>query len=343
MILRTVNSRVLRSRRTLVALLLAVAFLLLALAFGICVGGQFTPMPAVFAALRGDGELTVLAIVWEIRIPRSLAAAVAGLGLGVAASLLQTLTRNPVADAGLLGSNAGATVVVAAGMAAGVGGGMIAKSGLAFVGALIATAFVCAVGLSGRVHSVTRLVLLGVALGAVLLGTTNGIMLAVPEAFEGMRHWLAGSTVGAPLPATGIAAVTVFCALLIAAVISRTLELTRLGDDSARSLGARLGVTRAATVISVALASAASTALVGPVTFVGLIAAHAATRLSEALGLDAFARHTLAALGGAILLVCADVIGRVALWPGELPAGIVVAIIGAPILLWIVRRTRSLS
>ncbi len=340
-----VNSptRISRRRSTLTTFLVAGLLLLLALVLGVGIGGQFTPPGAVLAALRGEGEVTALAIVWEIRIPRSLAAAVAGLGLGLAASLLQTLTRNPVADAGLLGSNAGATVVVAAGMAVGATGGVISQHSFAFLGAVIATTFVCAVGLGGRVHSVTRLVLLGVALGAVLLGLTNGIMLAVPEAFEGMRHWLAGSTVGVPLPATGVAAITACAALLLAAFVSRTLELTRLGDESARSLGVRLGVTRAGTVLSVALASSSATALVGPVTFVGLISAHAAARLSESLGLESFARHALSAIGGAILLVCADVIGRVVLWPGELPAGIVVAVIGAPALLWIVRRNRSLT
>ena len=337
------STRVTRQRRTTLTFVLAGALLFIALATGVWIGGQFTPATAVAAALRGEGERTVLAIVWEIRIPRSFAAIVAGFGLGLAASLLQTLTRNPVADAGLLGSNAGATVIVAAGMAAGIGSGVIARSALALFGALLATAFVCVVGLSGRVHSVTRLVLLGVALSAVLIGITNGIMLAVPEAFEGMRHWLAGSTVGVPLQATGIGALTVLGALLITALISRTLELSRLGDDSARALGAQLGITRAGTVLSIALASSAATALVGPIAFVGLLAAHAATRFSESLGLEAFSRHTLAAVGGAILLLCADMLGRVALWPGELPAGIVVAVIGAPVLLWIIRKARSLT
>lgn len=313
------------------------------LAVAVSIGGQFTPPETVLAALRGKGNRSTLAVVWEIRIPRSLAAAVAGLGLGLAASLLQTLTRNPVADAGLLGSNAGATVVVAVGMATGAAGGPISQSAFAFLGALIATAFVCAVGLSGRVHSITRLVLLGVALSAVLVGMTNGIMLAVSEAFEGMRHWLAGSTVGVPLSATTVGAITVLGALLVAALVARSLELTRLGEDSARALGARLGLTRTGTVLSIALASSAATALVGPIAFVGLITAHAAARVSELARLNAYARHTLSATGGAILLVCADVLGRVVLWPGELPAGVVVAVIGAPALLWIVRRARSLT
>ena len=335
--------RLSRRHRTLIVFLATGTILALALVLGICIGGQFTPPETVLAALQGQSDRSALAIIWEIRIPRTLAAAVAGLGLGLAASLLQTLTRNPVADAGLLGSNAGATVVVAVGMATGAAGGFIAQSAFAFLGALIATAFVCAVGLSGRVHSVTRLVLLGVALSAVLIGMTNGIMLAVPQAFEGMRHWLAGSTVGVPLSATTIGAITVLSALLLAALVSRSLELTRLGEDSARALGARLGLTRTGTVVSVALASSAATALVGPVAFVGLIAAHAAARLSELAGLDAYARHSLSAIGGAILLLCADIIGRVALWPGELPAGIVIAVIGAPALLWIVRKARSLT
>lgn len=337
------GSRVVHTGRAAVVFAGAGVIALLALAVGICIGGQFTPFGAVLAALRGDGELALVAVVREIRLPRSLAAAVAGLGLGLAASLLHTLTRNPVADAGLLGSNAGATVVVAAGMAGDVVNGMLAQSAFAFLGALMATSFVCAVGLSGRVHSITRLVLLGVALGAVLIGMTNGIMLAVPEAFEGMRHWLAGSTVDVPLASTGAAALTVTAALVVAAAVSRTLELTLLGDDSARSLGVRLGMTRSFTVLGVALASSAATALVGPIAFVGLISAHVATRIAESAGLHAMIRHLLAAIGGAVLLICADVVGRVAVWPGELPAGIVVAVIGAPVLLWIVRRARSLT
>lgn len=332
-----------RSSGTPLALCAAGVLLLAMLALGVVIGGQRTPLPVVLDALRGEGSTVALAVVWEIRLPRTLAAAVAGLGLGLAASLLQTLTRNPVADAGLLGSNAGATVVIAAGMAAGTATGIVAQNGLAFLGALIATAFVCAVGLSGRVYTITRFVLLGVALSAVLLGITNGIMLAVPEAFEGMRHWLAGSTTRVTLPATGIGALVTGAALLIAAGVSRTLELTRLGDESARSLGVRLTATRAWAVLAISLASAAATALVGPISFVGLLAAHAAGRAAEQLGLDARARHALAAIGGAALLVCADVVGRVALWPGELPAGIVVAVIGAPALLWIVRRARSLT
>ena len=310
---------------------------------GLCVGGQAASVAEIARALVGDGDTRTQAMVWEVRLPRTLAAAVAGCGLGLAASLLQTLTRNPVADAGLLGSNAGATVVVALGMAGGLAANALERGVWAMGGALIATAFVCVVGLSGRVHSIARLVLLGVALSAVLMGITNGIMLAVPAAFDGMRHWLAGSTVGVPFASTGIAALTVCVALAAAAAIAQHLELTRLGDDSARALGVRIGVTRSIAVVSIALACSAATALVGPLTFVGLLAAHAANWIAERMRIGAAERHLLAGCGGVVLLVYADVIGRVVLWPGELPAGIVVAIIGAPVLLGIVRGARRIS
>ncbi|MCD2498488.1 FecCD family ABC transporter permease [Microbacterium nymphoidis] len=331
------------SPRTPLTVAASFALLVAATLVGLFVGGQSTIPAEVLGALTGDAELRIWAIVVEIRLPRTLAAVIAGLGLGLAASLLQTVTRNPVADAGLLGTNAGATVMIAIGMATGLATDFAAQGAWALTGALIATALVSAIGLGGKIYSPTRLILFGVALGAVLTGITTGIMLAAPDAFDGMRNWLSGSMVGVPLESTLLGALMIAAALALALCIARPLEVTLMGDDLARALGTRLFMTRSLTTIAVAIAAGTATALAGPVGFVGLIAAHSAALAANRLGLSAAGRHlTAAAFCGAILLL-ADLVGRVALWPGELPAGIVAAILGAPFLLWIIRRTRSLT
>lgn len=325
-------------QRQLLGLVLLPAGLCLAILLGLLIGGQTLAPDRVFAALAGRGEAIELALVWESRVPRTLAAVVAGAGLGIAASLLQTLTRNPVADAGLLGSNAGATALIAIGMFTGLAAGPVLQGLWAFAGALAVTVFVTALGLSGRNYSVTRLILLGVALGAVLIGFTNALMLSAPLTFDGMRHWLAGSMVGVPLAVTLVSGAAMLAAIILGIVSAHSLELTLMGDDIARSLGVRLLTTRIAVVVSVSLASALATALVGPISFVGLIAAHAASGLATRWGMSAAMRHMTAAFAGATVLVLADLIGRVALWPGELPAGIVAAVLGAPFMLWLIRR-----
>lgn len=323
--------------------LITIGVLGAAMASGLFIGGQSTSPWVVLGVIRGDVDIVAQALVVEIRLPRTLAAAIAGIGLGLAASLLQTLTRNPVADAGLLGANAGATVMIAFGIATGMAADFVAQSAWALLGALTATILVSAVGLSGRIYSATRLVLFGVALGAVLTGITTGLMLAVPEAFDSMRSWLSGSMVGVAMPSNLTAAMLIGLSLIVALAVSRALELTLMGDDVARALGARLLPTRATTVLAVALASAAATALVGPIGFVGLLGAHLAAATAQRLALPAALRHLVAAAGGGALLVLADLVGRIAFWPGELPAGIVVAAIGSPFLLLIIRRNRSLT
>ena len=310
---------------------------------GLLVGGQPTSPQVLFAALTTSEDSLAHTLVFEIRLPRTLAAAISGIGLGLAASLLRALTRNPVADSGLLGANAGATVVVAIGIATGVAHDFVAQSIWALVGALGATVLVSAVGLSGRVYSASRLVLFGVALGAVLTGITTGLMLAVPEAFDSMRSWLSGSMVGVPMTSNMTAAVFIGVSLALVIATARSLELTLMGDDLARALGGRLLLTRAATSLAVGVACGAATALVGPIGFVGLLGAHVAVIVASRFSIPATPRHLLAAAGGGVLLVLADLVGRIALWPGELPAGIVVAVIGAPFLLVILRRNRSLT
>ncbi|QCQ16248.1 FecCD family ABC transporter permease [Microbacterium sp. RG1] len=332
-----------RAPRGPVVVAASLALVVAAVLVGLFVGGRPTSPVEVLGVLTGNSELELRAIVGEIRLPRTLAAVIAGLGLGLAASLLQTVTRNPVADAGLLGSNAGATVMIAIGMASGFAADFAAQSAWALTGAFVATGLVSVIGLSGRFYSPTRLILFGVALSAVLTGITTGIMLAVPEAFDGMRSWLSGSMVGVPVESASYGAVMVAASLTLAMCIARPLEVTLLGDDLARALGTRLFVTRALAVVAVAIAAATATALVGPIGFVGLIAARAAALAASRLGLSPGCRYILSASLCAALLLGADLVGRVALWPGELPAGIVAAIVGAPFLLWIVRRTRSLT
>ena len=156
-------------------LLIGAAVLVVGLTAGLLVGGRALPPDVVLSALRDVATDEVHAVVFDTRMPRTVAALVAGIGLGVAGSLLQTLTRNPLADAGLLGANAGAALAVAAGSVLASAIGVVGQATLALVGALAATALVSLVGLRTQQGDPTRLILAGVALSAVLLGATNAL------------------------------------------------------------------------------------------------------------------------------------------------------------------------
>jgi iron complex transport system permease protein len=209
----------------------------------------------------------------------------------------------------------------------------------AFGGALLATVVVYAIGSIGREgSSPVRLTLTGVALGAVLSGIVSAMLLADPEGFAAMRAWESGSLEGRGwagfvpvLPFIGVGIVLAF-------VISRSLNAIALGDDLAASLGARVRLTRTLAIVAVSLLAGGATAIAGPIAFVGLMIPHVARWM---VGPDQRWIVAYSIVVGPILLLVADVIGRVVLRPGELPAGIVTACIGAPVLIVLVRRQKA--
>jgi iron complex transport system permease protein len=262
-----------------------------------------------------------------------------GTALGVAGALIQAMTRNPLADPGILGVNAGAALFVA--FAVGVLGVTDVRFYVwfAFVGAVLATVAVYALGSVGRAGATPiRLTLSGIALGAVLGGVTSGMLLLDPDAFARMRFWGAGSLAGRGLDIAAATGPFVVLGLCLAALVARPLNAIALGDELARSLGANALRTRTVGVVAVTLLAGAATAAAGPVGFVGLMVPH---MVRWFVGPDQrwILIHTVFAAPA--LLLFADVVGRIVIEPGELQVGIVTAFVGAPVLILLVRRKKA--
>ncbi|MDQ1216894.1 MULTISPECIES: FecCD family ABC transporter permease [Microbacterium] len=313
--------------------------LMLVVAASLAVGANPLSLDTVAAVLRGEGSPEATFVVAELRIPRTVVGLLAGAALGVAGALMQAFTRNPLADPGILGVNAGAALAVALGMAV---LGVRAASGtvwFAFVGALAVTVAVYLIGSGGRgAAGPIRLTLAGVALGAVLSGITTGIVLSDPDAFDAMRSWNAGSLLGRGWDTIVPVAPFIAVGLVLALVLGAGLNAVALGDDVARAQGANLAGIRIGVIVAVTLLAGAATALAGPISFVGLMVPHIARWL---FGADHRVILAVSALLAPVVVLAADVVGRVLIAPAELPVGIVTAFVGAPILIALARRRRA--
>jgi iron complex transport system permease protein len=330
-----------RVRRRRAALLVLAASLLAAVLLSLAVGSRQVPLATVLDALRHLGSAqpgTDAGVVVDQRLPRTVLGLAAGAALGVSGALVQAVTRNPLADPGVLGVTAGASF--AAAVAVGVLGASATGGGVwaALLGALAASVLVQLVGASGRGRgSPVQLLLAGLALGAVLAGLTSALRLSDPQAFSALVVWESGNL--ADRGWAGLAAVWPLLAagLAVALALTPALNAVALGDDLAQALGARVWLVRAAAVGAVALLAGGATAAAGPIAFVGLVVPHA---VRWAVGPDQRWLVACCAFAAPVLLLLADVVGRVVLRPGELPAGVVTAVLGAPVLVALVRRQR---
>jgi iron complex transport system permease protein len=325
----------------LAGLVVALALLAVATIASIAIGSREIPLDTVWATLLGGdpGASTDAAVILDSRLPRTAIAVVAGLALGVSGALVQAVTRNPLADPGILGVTAGAGFAVA--IAVGVLGIASVQGYLwfAFGGALAATVIVYVVGSVGRGgSSPIRLTLTGVALGAVLSGIVSAMLLANPIGFAAMRAWESGSLEGRGWD--GLVPVLPFLlvGVVIAFVIAHALNAIALGDDLAVTLGSDVVRTRVLALIAVSLLAGGATAIAGPIAFVGLMVPHVARWI---VGPDQRWIIAYSIVLAPVLLLVADVVGRVVLRPGELPAGIVTACLGAPVLIALVRRQKA--
>lgn len=276
--------------------------------------------------------------VGSIRLPRLVAGIIAGAGLGMAGTVMQALTRNPLADPGLLGVNSGAAFAIVFGalIFGRSDAGLMAT--LAFPGAALAAMAVFALGggLRGDAGPV-RLTLSGTAINALLLSLVSAVVLVRGETLEILRFWVVGSLSQAgarPLAAMGLAVVL---GTALAMAIAPRLEALSLGATLARGLGTRVGRVQFGALVAVTLMTGAAVAVAGPIVFVGLIVPPIARRIG---GHVLRVELLLSALLGATLLLLADTAGRLVLAPAEIRVGIMTALIGAPVFVLIARRLR---
>lgn len=310
----------------------------LAVTASMLVGARSIPPGEVLHFLfQADPTDSVSQTVWLSRVPRTVLVLLAGAALGVAGGLMQAVTRNPMTDPGILGVNSGASLAVVIGLAY---FGMTDVSQYmwwSFAGAMAASVAVFAIGNTGAVRgNPVRMTLSGVALGAVLSGFSSAVLLTNSAVMERMRGWSAGTTASQPLDATWSIAPLIVVGLVVAVASTRSLDVLSLGEATAVAMGANPNRIRLVVLVAIALLAGGATAAAGPIGFLGLLAPHVARMI---VGPHQGWIMAYSVLIGPTVLGFADAVGRV-VTQGEVPVGVVTAFIGAPVLIYMVRRFR---
>jgi iron complex transport system permease protein len=286
------------------------------------------------AALVGRADATTSEIIWRLRVPRAGAAFVTGAMLALAGVLLQNLLRNPLADPYVLGLSGGASVGAMLGMLAGFGPWSLHLSALG--GAVVVACVLVAFAARATGWEIHRVLLVGVGLASVS-GALVSLLLTLAPAprLPGLLYWLMGDLSGAALHWSTVPAL--FAAVLIATAIAADLDALALGPDQARLLGVAVGRTQTIAFAIAAIATVSAVLIGGAIGFVGLAVPH----LLRLLGVHAHRWLVpLAALAGGTLVTLADTAARSAAAPIEIPVGIATALLGVPVLLWLVVRAR---
>ncbi|MEM8641043.1 MAG: iron ABC transporter permease [Cyanobacteria bacterium P01_G01_bin.54] len=284
------------------------------------------------AIFQFDGSTDHL-IIRTVRLPRAILAIVVGAALGVSGAITQGLTRNPLAAPDILGVNVGAALAMV--LAVFIWGSRGNYIGFAFAGAAVTALTVYWLGSMGRSGlTPLKLVIAGAALTSLLSSLTTGILLLSQRTLEDIRFWLAGSLAGQELAMVLPVLPYLVVGLLIALTLGRQLTLMSLGEDVAQGLGLQTVWVKAIAALVVVLLAGSAVALAGPIGFVGLVVPHL-VRFS--VGTDYRWILPYAMLGGGILLSMADIAARLVIRPQELPVGIMTAIIGAPLFIYLAK------
>lgn len=322
---------------TLIILLIGV---LLSIAASLWIGSSTSSFSEMRHALLSPTDQVSDIAILEIRWPRTVTALVAGASLGVAGTLIQGHTRNPIADPGLLGINQGAAVVIVSVTVLIGPQDPWTQALLALLGALLAALIVFGIaGIDGRGASPTTLVLVGAAVTALCAAVVSAIVLLSEAALETLRFWQVGSVVQGyqsflilwPLLLLG---------LVLAMINAGQLNVLTLGEDSASSLGVSTVRSRLVGLGAMVVLAGFAVTLAGPIAFLGLIVPHMVRYL---FGADYRWLVPAAALSGAVVLCCSDILGRLLARPGELPVGVVIALIGAPFFVHVAYRRKAVS
>ena len=316
---------------------LAALVLVAAAVLSLLIGSHPLPPDEVWRLLWHPDDTTASSIVNDQRLPRTVLAAAVGAALGTAGAVMQGLTRNPLADPGVLGVNAGASLLVVTAVA--IGGTLDVRSYLwfALAGAAVAAVGVYALAGTGKPSTPARLALAGVAVSAALAAITQTVILADQEAFNEFRTWVGGSLEGRGWSVLTTVAPLLLLGGVLSAVIAPALGTLALGDETAHGLGVHVARTRVLALVAVTLLAGASTAAVGPIGFVGLAVPMLARKV---VGHDQRWVTASSMLLGATALLLADVLARVVLGHQEVQAGLIAAVVGGPVFVAVVRRRK---
>jgi iron complex transport system permease protein len=333
---RPVGAWLAHRRARVLGLGVAVGLLGLAIVASLAIGSRdLDPLAVVRALVAPDGS-TAQRIVTELRLPRTLVGLAVGMALGMAGLLMQGVTRNPLADPGLLGVAAGASFAVVMSIRFLGTTDPARYAWFAIAGAALATVAVHLLARTRRrVDDPVRLVLAGAVLSALLQAGVSAVLVSSVETMNRYRFWMVGSLADASTEVLAMVLPLLVVGGVMAALSTRALDALSLGEDVASALGARVGLIRVGASAAIVLLTAASVVLAGPIVFVGLVVPHIARSM---VGPDHRWLFPYCLLGGAILVLVADTLGRVVARPGELQVGIMTALIGAPVLLLAARR-----
>lgn len=314
-------------------MLVGIAALMVA---GLAIGTNPLSPAQVWAGLLGDDPAARTVVIGN-RLPRVVLAVVVGAALGLSGHLMQSVTRNPLADPGLLGIQAGAAAAVVTAIAFLGITTPTGYLGFALAGAALGAVLGYGLAAGGGSASPVRLILAGTAISGFLYSYVSGVLIIDTYAFSQFRFWELGSLTTRDLSVVGDVGWLVVVGAVLALALAGSLDGLALGREAAVALGVNTARTRVLALLAVVLLAGAATAAVGPIAFVGLAVPH----LTRAMvGGDHRRGLPVSILGGVLLLQLADVLGRVIAWPQEVGAGIVTAVVGAPVLVWLVRRGR---
>lgn len=318
-------------------LLAVLALLVLVMGASVAIGSRGVGWSDILAALGGSSETIEEAAVTK-RIPRTLLAVVVGASLGLSGAVMQGVTRNPLADPGVLGINMGASLAVVVGIA---WFGLFSATSIiwtAITGAALAAVFVYAVGSLGRGGATPlKLALAGAATSAALTSFVIAVALPRGDIAESIQSWEIGGVGGASFDSIGTVLPFLAVGFAVSLLSARSLNSLALGDELAAGLGERVALVRGVAALGSVLLCGAATAVAGPIGFVGLIVPHLCRLL---VGVDHRWMLPFSALTGACLLTATDVLGRIVARPAEIDVGIITALVGAPFFIWVVRRQK---
>lgn len=319
-----------------VAMTAAVVALLLAVLLSLAVGARAIAPAAVIDALLHGGHSDAAEVVREMRVPRTLIGLMVGAALALAGTVLQGITRNPIADPGILGVSQGASVGVVLAIAFAGVHTLTGYVWYAFAGAGIASVAVYAIAASGRGGATpVKLALGGAAINALLVSVTTGILTTKASALDEFRFWQVGSLSGRDAEIAGQIWPFLLVGLVLVLSVARGLDALALGEDVAKGLGQKVATVRIVGGLGATVLTGAGVAAAGPIAFIGLAVPHIARAI---VGSGHRWVLPMAAVLGPVMLLVSDTVGRVIFPPSEVPAGVMTALIGVPFLVTLVRR-----